>query len=166
MKNKIVIALGKKLMSLGKYKICIVDDEEAYFNKPMIQAAKKAGFSIIDRYYKVDKKLLTKFQNNYYDLIILDVKGSIDSSIAKDGIELAVMLKKTTPTCIAITSAHQFHLRNKMKDIDYVIENRTLTITDFVDTINEVVTYSLDKNYGFYKKILFRIGFTLAKQSI
>jgi len=166
LKNKIVVALGKKLMSLGKYKICIVDDEKAYFTKPMVQAAKKAGFSVIDRYYSVDKKLLTKFQNNHYDLIILDVRGSTEEDIAKDGIELAVMLKRTTPCCIAITSAHQFYLRNKMKDIDYVIENRTLTVTDFIDTINDVVTYSLDKHYTFYKKIIFRVGFTLAKQNI
>ncbi len=166
MKHKPIVYISKQLMKWGDYKICIIDDEDIYFNKTMIRMAKEAGFVNIDRYSTVNDRLHKKILSDYYDLIILDVRGSTEPSVAKNGISLASSLSKRISSYIAITSAHQYHLSNETIKADYIIENRTLTNVDFIEVLHVMVADSLDRKVSFYKKILFKVGFALFKQSI
>ena len=56
MKHKPLKGFGKFLMKLNNVNICIVDDEDIYFNKDMLNIASNAGFNKIDRYSKIDNK--------------------------------------------------------------------------------------------------------------
>jgi hypothetical protein len=166
MKHKPLSKIGKLLMKFDGYRICIVDDEESYFNSKMLTAAKKAGFENIDRYTIVNSRLHNKMLSDYYDLIILDIRGSTDEKVARDGLSLAASLSKRISSYIAITSAHQYHLLNETITVDYVIENRSLTNVDFIEVLHIMVADSLDKKVKWYKKILFRIGFSIIKKNI
>ena len=166
MKHKPLSKIGKFLIKLDAYKICIVDDEEIYFNTKMLTAAKKAGFEKIDRYTIVNSRLHNKMLTDYYDLIILDIKGCTDEEVARDGLSLAASLSKRISSYIAITSAHQYHLSNETITADYVIENRSLTNVDFIEVLHIMVADSLEKKVKWYKKILFKIGFSLLKKNI
>ncbi len=163
MKHKPLSKIGKLLMKFNAYKICIVDDEETYFNTKMLTAAKKAGFENIDRYTTVNNRLYNKFLSDYYDLIILDIRGCTDEKVARDGLSLAANLSKRISSYIAITSSHQYHLSNETIQADYVIENRSLTNVDFIEILHIMVADSLGKKVKWYKKILFKIGFSLLK---
>lgn len=166
MKHKVVSKIGKFLMAIGRFRICIIDDEEAYFDENMLEIARSAGFKHIERHYKINKDLFKDLQENPRDLVVLDVQGIVDPSIAKDGIYVASTLIKNTPSFVAITSAHQYHLTNKMIDVDYVIENRILTVVDFLDVIHDMVSHCIENKLSFYKKVLFKAGYKLSKQAI
>ena len=60
-------------MESDNLRICIVDDERAYFTPEMIAIAEKAGFSNIERYLKVDKELLKSLLEDPPNIIILDI---------------------------------------------------------------------------------------------
>lgn len=166
MKNKPLTFIGKQMMKWGKYKICIVDDEDIYFNRKMLNIAKESGFTFIDRYRVVDNDLHRKILKDEYDLIILDVKGSTDNKVAKDGINLASSLNGKISAFIVLTSAHQFHLSNETIKADYIIENRNLTNVDFIEVLTDIVGQSLDKKIKFYKKLVFKTGFKLLKAQV
>lgn len=165
MKHKIVSKLGKILMSINYIKICIIDDEEAYFNEDMISIANNAGFNCIERFNLVNAEIFKDLQTKPRDIVILDIKNVTSKEVAKDGLEVASILKRTTNSYIAITSAHQHHLSRRMIDVDYIIEDRLLTAVDFVELLIELTGNYLDKKIAFYKKIVFRIGFKLIKEN-
>jgi hypothetical protein len=152
-------------MSLNYVKICIVDDEEAYFNKDMLSIASNAGFKNIERFYKIDAKLFENLQTKPRDIVILDIKNITSKDVAKDGLGVASALKRTTNSYIAITSAHQLHLSRKMIDVDYIIEDRLLTAVDFIDILIEITENYLEKKMAFYKKVIFKLGFKIVKQN-
>jgi len=166
MKHKILNKSGKLLMKLNPLKICIIDDEDIYFNKNMIDIANNTGFTHIDRYNKIDASLFKKLQTNPYNILILDIKGITEPDVAKDGLHVATTLHRTTDSYIVMTSAHQYHLNNKLTSVDYIIEDRLLTATDFVDYLIEIVNDCLTKKVSFYKNIGFKIGFALMKKGI
>lgn len=166
MKHKPLKGIGKFLMKVNNVKICIVDDEDVYFNANMLNVAKNTGFNKIDRYSRIDNTLLCRLQKNPYDIVILDVQGITDPNVAKDGMQIASLLSRTTSSYIVLTSAHQFHLVNEMTRVDYVIEDKILTTADFVDELIEIVDDFLDRKSSFYKNILFKAGFTMLKKSI
>lgn len=166
MKHRVVNGVGKALMAIGGFRICIIDDEEAYFDDNMLDVARNAGFKNIERYYKIDENLFKDLQESPRDLVILDVQGIVDPGIAKDGVYIASTLVKNTPSFVAITSAHQYHLTNKMMDVDYVIENRILTIVDFLDILHDMVAHCLDNKLAFYRKLVFKAGYSLTKSSV
>jgi hypothetical protein len=166
MKQKTISAAGKFLMKLSPIKICIIDDEEAYFNKSMLETAKNSGFKKIDRHYKIDHKLFTSLQQSPYDILILDVQGIVDPTVAKDGLYVASTLTRTTNSYIAITSAHQFHLTNKITEVDYIIEQRLLTAVDFLDILIHMTDDYLERKAKPYKNLIFKLGFSLAKKSL
>lgn len=166
MKHKALQGIAKFLMKLNNVNICIVDDEDAYFNTNMLQIAKNTGFNSIDRYNKIDNKLLNKLQSDPYDIVILDVQGITVPSVAKDGMQVASLLSRTTSSYIVVTSAHQFHLVNDMTKVDYVMENKLLTSADFVDELIEIVDDFLKRKASFYKSILFKVGFSIIKKNI
>ena len=133
MKHKPLNGLGKLLMKIDNVSICIIDDEDVYFNKAMLNTAKNSGFNEIDRYSKIDYALLDRLQKNPYDIVVLDVQGITEPSIAKDGMQIASLLSRTTCSYIVITSAHQFHLINDMTKVDYKMENKIQTTADYID---------------------------------
>tara|TARA_E500000305_G_scaffold90968_1_gene78555 strand:- start:1220 stop:1723 length:504 start_codon:yes stop_codon:yes gene_type:complete len=164
MKHKIINGLGRFLMKVNALSICIVDDEEIYFNKNMLITAENTGFKCIERYQKIDRDLFNRLQEKPYDIVILDIKGITDPDIAKDGMQVASLLNRTTNSYIAITSAHQFHLVNEMTNVDYVIENKLLTSADFIDELIEIVDDFIGKKSTFYKNVLFKAGFSMLKK--
>ncbi|OQK34548.1 hypothetical protein CRN46_13345 [Vibrio vulnificus] len=166
MKHKPLKGLGKFLMKLNNVNICIVDDEDIYFNADMINIANDAGFEKIDRYSKIDNTLLSRLQKKPYDIVILDIQGITEPDIAKDGMQVASLLSRTTCSYIVVTSAHQFHLVNDMTKVDYVMENKIQTTADFVDELIEIVDDFLNKKSSFYKKVLFKIGFSMLKKNV
>ncbi|ENO1896857.1 hypothetical protein ACOIXN_004600 [Vibrio vulnificus] len=153
-------------MKLNNVNICIVDDEDIYFNADMINVANDAGFEKIDRYSKIDNTLLSRLQKKPYDIVILDIQGITEPDIAKDGMQVASLLSRTTCSYIVVTSAHQFHLVNDMTKVDYVMENKIQTTADFVDELIEIVDDFLNKKSSFYKKVLFKIGFSMLKKNV
>ncbi len=100
------------------------------------------------------------------DIVILDVKNVCDEKVAKDGVELARTLINQTSSMVVLTSAHRLHLRNAIIKADYVIENRTLTSTDFIDELSEIVDHFLTNKSKFYRNITFRIGLKLSKGAL
>lgn len=166
MKHKALKGIGKFLMKINNVNICIVDDEDVYFNPNMLEIAKNVGFKKIDRHSKINNSLLGRLQKKPYDIVILDVQGITEPDVAKDGMQVASLLNRTTSSYIVITSAHQFHLVNEMTQVDYVIENKLLTAADFIDELIEIVDDFLTKKSSFYKNILFKIGFSMVKKGI
>ena len=166
MKIKLKSRVGRWLMGLNCISICIIDDESIYFNNDLIALAKINGFKNIERYHQVNKTLMQQLQENARDIIILDVQGVTTPDVAKDGLHLASSLARTTNTYIAITSAHKFHLTNRITEVDYVIEDRLLTAVDFLNELTNIVENYLEKKSNFYKNIVFKIGFSLTKQNL
>jgi len=166
MKHKSLQGIGKFLMKLNNVNICIVDDEDIYFNSDMLNIASNAGFNKIDRHSKIDTSLLSRLQKKPYDIVILDVRGITEPDVAKDGMQIASLLSRTTSSYIVITSAHQFHLVNEMTKVDYIMENKIQTTADFVDELIEIVDDFLKKKSSLYKKVLFKVGFSMLKKSV
>ncbi|MBM4025763.1 MAG: hypothetical protein FJ280_10200 [Planctomycetes bacterium] len=111
MRDKLVVRLGKKLMGLGALRICIVDDVASYFNEQMIAIAKEAGFTRIERLYVLDAGKLEDLLACPPDIIILDIKGITEKSVAKDGFAVARLMFEKTHCFVVVTSAHKFYLR-------------------------------------------------------
>ncbi len=166
MKIKLKNKVGRWLMGLGGITICIIDDEEIYFSEGLLNLAKENGFKKIERHHLVDKKLLQNLHEQPRDIIVLDIQGVTTPDVAKDGLHLASSLTKTTTTYVAITSAHKFHLTNRITEVDYVIDDRLLTAVDFLDELTNMVEDYLEKKTAFYKKVIFKAGFALAKQGV
>ncbi|MCW7494715.1 hypothetical protein ND861_18805 [Leptospira sp. 2 VSF19] len=165
MKETLLANLGKFLMKIKPLEIVIIDDEKSYFTPQMIKLAKESGHRIIDRYYLVDDKLLKKFIKSPADIFILDIKGITKKEVAADGFALAEILLSKTNAFIAITSAHKHHLKNKVINVDFIIEDRLLTAVDFVSILDEIVNQYLNTKLRFYRKIIFKIGLKLQKIS-
>ena len=166
MKIRLVERLGRVLMKLDAVDIVIVDDEAAYFNEKMLLAARNAGYGRIRRIYSVDSDLLASFYKHPPDIFILDVKGITTKDVAKDGLALAANLRKTTSSYIAVTSAHRYHLTNRLTYVDYVIEDRLLTVVDFVDQLRLIVEDCVTTRKRFYQKLALRTGLYLTKASL
>ncbi len=165
MKQGVAVKFGKLLMRLGGFRICIVDDEESYFNTRMLDAAEAVGFTGIERHFFIDLELFQDLHDDPRDVVILDVQGVVDSEIAKDGVYVASSLLRNTSSFVVITSAHQFHLQNKLLEVDYVIENRLLTTVDFIETLHHIVDLCMTQKIAAYKKLLFRTGYFLIKKT-
>lgn len=166
MKVKLKTTLGRLLMKLGKIKICIIDDEEIYFNENSINLAKENGFHHIERHYNLDSLLFSDLQKSPRDIVILDIQGITSPEVAKDGLHAASSLVRNTCSYIVVTSAHQFHLTNRITEVDYIIEDRLLTTADFLEILTLIVEDYLSKKTSFYKKVIFKFGFSLARQGI
>jgi hypothetical protein len=158
-----LIKLGKWLMQRGRLHIVIADDEAAYFNPNMLKAAKLAGYHGIERVDYVTPDVFAAWLKRPPNIFILDVKNVCDPNVAKDGIELARTLLRETGAMIAMTSAHKWHFRKALPQIDYFIENRQLASADFVDELAAIVDHYLSTKARFYKHIGMRIGVSLAR---
>jgi len=163
MKNDLILGFGKLLMKLQPLTICIVDDVETYFNEGMLNFASVHGQITFERWSKVDKISLKNLVSKPRDIVILDIKGIVDPAIAKDGFDIANYLMKNTPSFIVTTSAHKFKLQNINNYGDYVITDRLMTPLDFVEELNSIIDVYIKMKLKPYKKLLFRIGFTIAK---
>lgn len=166
MKENLTFALGKWLMEKGNFRIVIVDDEDVYFGPKLLAIAKHAGYGAIERYSKVDADLHKKLCNRPPQILILDVKNVVDPDIATDGLELSEHLAQVTPSFIAVTSAHRYHLNNRVTKVDYIIESRVLTGVEFVAELRNMTEKCLSTKIRFYSKIAFRVGFAAAKKSL
>lgn len=158
-----LVAVGKWLMRKGKLRILIADDEAAYFTPKMLDAARNAGYHGIKRISQVDQTELTKLLKDPPHIVILDVKGVCPPEIAKDGIELAKMLVRETPSMVVVTSAHHFHLRATLTKIDHIIESRKLTAVDFVEELAVIVDKYMDRKSRFYQNLAMKAGMALAR---
>ncbi|MBK8288926.1 MAG: hypothetical protein IPK95_10115 [Cellvibrionales bacterium] len=161
--SEMLAKLGKWLMQRGALRIVIADDEDAYFNEKMLSAAKNAGYHRIIRISYVTQDVFSSWLKKPPEIIILDVKNVCDPSVAKDGIELARTLLRETSSMVVVTSAHKWHFRKSLPQIDYFIENRQLTSSDFVDELSSIVNFFLSKKSKFYRHILLKFGIYLAK---
>lgn len=166
MRESNLVRIGKWLMKHNRLSICIVDDEGIYFNSEMLKIAAAAGFGGIERYPCVTADLLTDLLTNPRDIVILDIQGVTEPSVAKDGFEVAGRLFKSTRSYVAVTSAHTHRLQKAYKEFDYVIEERLLTGVDFVDELEFMISDYLGRKTWFYKKLLFRTGFGLARGAL
>lgn len=164
MKIRILQLIGKALMKLQWLHITIIDDAPAYFSKQMLSIASSAGYPNIKRLYWINEEVFKDLHKNPPDIIIIDVKGVVDKRIAKDGLEVAALLYRNTPAFVVITSAHQYHLRKEMKENDYILEDRNLTAVDFINAISVITQSFLRKKLKPYKKLIFKLGFSLAKK--
>jgi hypothetical protein len=164
--NSIITGLGKRLMRAGRIRIAVADDEATYFNSNMLSLADKAGYGKIERHLVVDQALLDSWLTKPPEILVLDIKGVCTADVAKDGIELANLLIRETPSMVVITSAHKYHLRGAIISVDHIIERRNLTAVDFINELSVIVDKYLSKKAKFYKHILFRAGFALAKGAL
>lgn len=87
-------------MRISGLKICIVDDEKTYFNNELLALAKEKGFGEIERHYNIDQGLFLDLHKNSRDIIILDIQGITDESVAKDGLQVAASLVEHTNTYV------------------------------------------------------------------
>jgi hypothetical protein len=166
MKESLLVKCGKFLMKKGKLRVCIIDDQETYFSENMLKLVRAAGFTHIERHYLVDEKLLKNLLENPPEIVILDIKGVAAPSVAKDGFGIAKTLYVKTDSYIVITSAHQFFLSDTHKSYDYMIKQRILTAVDFIEELTTIVENYLRAKSKFYQKIVFRVGFALARVSL
>lgn len=162
----LLTSLGKKLMAMGHLRITIADDEATYFNEHMLRIAESTGYRGIKRLEVIDKHQLNEIMKNPPDIIILDVKGVCTADVAKDGIELANMLARETSAMVVVTSAHKFHLKGAIANVDHIIERRNLTAVDFTNELSQIVGKYLDTKARFYRHLLFRAGFALARGAL
>jgi len=161
-----LVALGKWLMQKNCLRILIADDESVYFTKRMIDAAHTAGYHGIERVSQIDDLKLQEILEFPPHVIILDVKGVCPPDVAKDGIELARLLVRETPSMIVITSAHHFHLHSTLTEIDYIIESRTLTSVDFINEISSIVDKYMKIKSKPYQNLLMKLGLKLARGAL
>ncbi|MBX3652093.1 MAG: hypothetical protein KF771_12050 [Burkholderiales bacterium] len=157
---------GKWLMEKSGFRITIVDDEAAYFNDNMLNAAKSIGYYGIERLFRVDEKTLQRLLRNPPHIIIFDVRGVTEKEVAKDGLALVSLFRKNTKSYVAVTSAHRFHLSNHTAQADYVIEDRTLTTADFIEELEKITSDYLTRRSKFYKLVLLRLGLLLSKAAL
>ncbi|MDX1489879.1 MAG: hypothetical protein R3332_01220 [Pseudohongiellaceae bacterium] len=157
-----LIKFGKFLMAKGALRVVIADDEDAYFNERMIGSAKLAGFPGIERIDFVTHDIFQSWLKDSPEIIILDVMNVVDEEIAKDGIELARTLKANTNSMLIVTSAHEQQLKNSLAHIDYFIENRKLTSSDFIYELNKIMDHYINVKSKFYKNVSLKIGMKLA----
>jgi len=153
-------------MRLGKLRVCIVDDEASYFTPEMISLAEAAGFTHIERHFKVDAGLLHDWLERTPDIVILDIKGVAAAEVAKDGFGIAKVLYEQTPAYVVITSAHKFHLHEYHQSYDYAIPDRLLTAVDFIMVLTKITEKYLTQKIRFYRKVAFRLGFFIARKSL
>lgn len=164
MKLKWQHKVGRFLMKLQPLKLVVIDDVESYFNKNMLDLANTMGFSKIERLYYIDKKILQRLLVSPPDIIILDIKGIVNSEIGKDGFDIARTMMRETNTYVVVTSAHRYKLKNENSEYDYIINNRLLTAVDFLEELHSIVSDAFELKINWYKNIAFRIGFGLIKK--
>lgn len=153
-------------MARHRLRICIVDDEGIYFNPQMLSIAEAAGFRGIERHASVTAELLNDLLSNPRDIVVLDIQGVAEPNVARDGFEVARILYKSTPTYVAVTSARSYRLKRANTAFDYVIEERLLTGVDFVDELELMVGEYLTQKTRFYRRLLFKAGFGLARRAL
>lgn len=166
MKDGLLVRTGKRLMRLGKLRICIVDDQPTYFNDQMVRIARASGFVNIERHYIVDNQLLSDLVATPPDIIILDIKGVTDGEVAKNGWGIAKIMFDKTNAYVVVTSAHQFYLHETHRSYDYLIEQRFLTAVDFVEELTAITERYLHAKVQFWAKPVFRLGFALVKKML
>lgn len=160
--------LSKAASILAQYaqlEIVIVDDNSSYFDDAMVKAAKTHGLGRIKRLYQVDRVVLNQLVQNPPDVVILDVKGTTSADVAKDGLELAAHLFKTTSSYIVVTSAHKHHLSNRTAAVDYVMEQRLLTVVDFLHELRQIRDDCMSRKKRFYQNIGLRAAMLLGRMA-
>lgn len=165
MKEKFTHKLGQWLLRRGKFTVCIIDDEEAFFTPEMVNIASRSGFDLIERHTSCDQNLLEDLIANPRDVLILDVKGIVAPPVAQDGLALAEYIYKHTPTYVALTSAHSFQMGEFHKNYDRLISDRFLTALDFVSVLNSILDDYLNRKASFYKRISLRVGTFIIRKS-
>lgn len=166
MKNGKFYNLGVFLTKISPIKIIIIDDVKTYFNESMLSLAKSKGNVTIERYFKCDSTLLESLVSNPRDILIVDIKGTIDTSIGKDGFDIARHVFNNTNTFVAITSAHKFHLKNRENYGDYILSERLMTPVDFNEELNIIIERYLEKKTKIYQKLFFKIGAKLISHGL
>jgi hypothetical protein len=166
MKQRLLFRIGQQLTRISPLRICIIDDEETYFNEMMLKAAAAAGFPNIERHYKVDMKLFTELMEKPPDIIILDIRGITDDNVGSDGWDIAMALYNKSNCYVVITSAHSYQIGHSHKYYDYQINNRLLTAVDFINELHKIIDDYINIKIRFYKKIMFKFGYHLVKKAL
>jgi len=166
MKNGILGGLGKTIMKLNPISVIIIDDVASYFNDHMLSIASSKGNITFERYAKCDATLLKSLVSNPRDILIMDIKGTVTSDIGKDGFDVARHVYSNSPTFVAITSAHKYHLKNQNNYGDYIISERLMTPIDFAEEMNNMIDIYLKKKVRVYKKLFFKVGKYLYKYGL
>lgn len=161
--------LSKWLVAFERFfalRIVIVDDTAAYFNEQMVNAASLRGLGRIERLFQVDSAVLESFLAKPPDIIILDVKGTTLPDVAKDGLALAAYLSKSISSYIVVTSAHKYHLTNRVVGVDYILEQRLLTVVDFLKQLEKIRLDCLTRKKRFYQNIGLRLAISMGKLAV
>ena len=166
MKIKLISNIAQNLEKLFALDILIVDDNAVYFNEQMISTAHRQGLGNIKRLFQIDSGILDGILKEPPDIIILDVKGITSPDIAKDGLALANSLSGSISSYIVVTSAHKYHLTNRVIGVDYFLEQRLLTTVDFIEHLRKIRFDCLNRKKKFYQNICLRLAITIGKAAI
>lgn len=166
MKIHFISKITQKLEKIFALNILIVDDNAVYFNDQMISAAHLQGLGNIKRLFQVDSDILSEILKKPPDIIILDVKGITSPDIAKDGLALANSLSSSISSYIVVTSAHKYHLTNRVIGVDYFLEQRLLTTVDFIEHLKKIRSDCLDRKKKFYQNVGLRLVIAIGKTAI
>ena len=94
------------------------------------------------------------------------VKGVVHEDIAKDGLQLAGLLRKRTSAYIAITSAHQYHLDKRVLDVDRILEDRIITSADFVSLLDDICANLSAVRWKFWRRVALRICMGIVRKGV
>lgn len=166
MKNGFINRFGKNLMKLAPVNVIIIDDVSTYFNEQMLSVASANGNISFERHSKCDSILLKSLVTNPRDILIMDIKGTVHKDIGKDGFDVVDHKIKNTTTFVAITSAHKYQLKNRLNEVDYVIEDRLLTPIDFSDEMNIMIDKYLKIKTKIFGKLSYKVGKKIFKYGI
>lgn len=126
-----------------RIRILVIDDNEEHFP---IESLKNEGYAI-DYWSKIRTEDISKLENGSFDIIVLDIKGVVEKSVAQgDGLEILERIKKTNPAQIVIAfSGHSFKLSYNefWKLADGFIEKPT-SFLDCKEKIEEIIHEKLN----------------------
>ena len=164
--KKLLYKIGVGIINIFPMKIVIIDDVDEYMNESMLEIAESTGGMKFERYNICDKQLLNELVLNPRDILIMDIKDSVEPDVGKDGFDVASHIYDNTPTFVAVTSAHFHKLRNQNNYGDYTIVERLTTPVDFTKEMKLIIDICLEKKIKSHKKIGFKLGKSIIRYSV
>jgi hypothetical protein len=165
MREKITFLIGKKLMKLSNIRICIIDDKYSiYFSEEKVSLLEFAGYKVERIEYIDSRDTLDRLLMSPPDILVLDIKGIADPSLAKDGFDLATIFNKETKSYIVVTSEDLYQLENIRRNYDDVLP-RELSAVELYEHMEKMIKKMIELKYNFYQGVTLKIGMKLIKKS-
>lgn len=158
--------IGRAIFRRYQPSFVIVDDVKTNFGPVLLRHASASGYQKIDRIYFVKSKELSRLvKPDGYDVIILDIKGVVDTSIAKDGLQLSELIRRTNSAYLALTSAHQYQLDKRTLSADRIIEDKIMTAVDFVKVLDEITEDLIERKLKLFRRFALKISLFAIKKT-